>query len=170
MLPVPAAAASAMDPRHVLGEMDKSGGGGGVVGVGGGVGGVGGGGVHSALYSSRSPAATAQRWTEEQSMRLRDLVAESGPKDWTNIAKKVRTVVARERERRRGGSGSGVYLFVACFSYLAIDKCILFEGRSGLEGAAGAGDGGGKGGIKKKNCCKNISCARPIEWLMLSFV
>ena len=86
-----------MDPRHVLGEIDKSGGGGG----------GGGGGVHSALYSSRSPAATAQRWTEEQSMRLRDLIAESGPKDWTNIAKKVRTVAAREKNRGGGGRGRG---------------------------------------------------------------
>ena len=56
-----------------------------------GVGGMGG--MHcQLLYSSgaRSTApAAAQRWTDEQSTKLRELVNESGPKDWTNIAKKV---------------------------------------------------------------------------------
>lgn len=51
-----------------------------------------GGGQRQLLYSSgvRSTApAAAQRWTEEQSAKLRELVGKSGPKDWTNIAKKV---------------------------------------------------------------------------------
>lgn len=51
-----------------------------------------GGGQRQLLYSSgvgsTAPAA-AQRWTEEQSAKLRELVGKSGPKDWTNIAKKV---------------------------------------------------------------------------------
>lgn len=105
------------------GDRDESGSGGG--GGGGGSGeGEGVNGSNRALFSKRrTPATMAQRWTEEQSLRLRrlveerQLVAKSGAKDWTNIAKKVdargetgirgrEAEIIRLRERRGEGSCS----------------------------------------------------------------
>lgn len=42
--------------------------------------------------SLKASAAQGQRWTDEQSTRLRELVEETGAKDWTNISKQVSAV------------------------------------------------------------------------------
>lgn len=75
MLPTHLHGVSSLAPPNTLGGGNNSG--------------APGAGHHQPVYTSRTPPAVAQRWTEEQSTRLKELVAESGPKDWTNIAKKV---------------------------------------------------------------------------------